>query len=365
MTVTSVAAPARTRTAAGPRKNSTSAAAKSKAGASKAATKQSAPSKAAPPAPSLAPIEAEYLPLDQNVLEHDALEVEHPNVQYPDAQPPQGRGVDEQTIVDNLPLVGYLVNEILGRLPSHVNRDELTSAGMIALVQAGRSFDPSRGVPFARFASTRIRGALIDELRSADWASRSVRARARKRDAALEALTAQLGRTPTTAELAETLGVPTSEIDAVEGDLQRAVVLSLQGFAEGVCVEDFVSAREPDPEEILLHRERVGYLLDAVAELPDRLKTVVTQYFLHELPMAEIAEQLQVSESRISQMRAEALSLLKDALNTMLDPAMITPVERPDGCAIRRRHTYFAAVAEHRDFKSRLGTAIASMPVAI
>lgn len=275
-----------------------------------------------------------------------------------------GRGVDEQTIVENLPLVGYLVNEILGRLPSHVNRDELTSAGMTALVQAGRSFDPTRGVPFARFASTRIRGALIDELRSADWASRSVRSRARKRDAALESLTAQLGRTPTTPELAQALGVSPAEVDAVEGDLQRAVVLSLQGFAEGVCVDDFVSAREPDPEDILLHRERVGYLLDAVAELPERLKTVVTQYFLYEQPMAEIAEQLQVSESRISQMRAEALSLLKDALNTVLDPALVAPSQRPEGCAIRRRQTYFSAVGGRRDYKARLATPIASMPVA-
>ena len=225
---------------------------------------------------------------------------------------------------------------------------------MAALAQAGRSFDESRGVPFARFASTRIRGALIDELRSADWASRSVRARARKRDAAEEELTRTLGRTPTLTELGEHLGVPASELDAVEEDVQRAVVLSLQGFAEGVSVDDFVSQREAAPEDIVVHRERIGYLLDAVAELPDRLKTVVVRYFLEERPMADIADELGVSESRISQMRGEALTLLKDGLNAVLDPALLGAVGRPGGCATRRREAYYAAVAGHSDYKARL-----------
>lgn len=265
------------------------------------------------------------------------------------------RAREEQVITEHLPLVGYLVSEIIGRLPAHVSRDELTSAGLAALAQAGRSFDETRGVPFARFASTRIRGALIDELRSADWASRSVRARARRRDAAEEELTRTLGRTPTAAELGEQLGVPVSELDAVEEDVQRAVVLSLQGFAEGVSVDEFVSQREAAPEDVVLHRERIGYLLDAVAELPERLKVVVIRYFLEERPMADIADELRVSESRISQMRGEALTLLRDGLNAVLDPALLAATQgRPGGCATRRREAYYVAVAGHSDYKSRL-----------
>ena len=160
-----------------------------------------------------------------------------------------------------------------------------------------------------------------------------MRARARRRDAAEEELTRTLGRTPTAAELGEHLGVPASELDAVEEDVQRAVVLSLQGFAEGVSVDDFVSQREAAPEDIVVHRERIGYLLDAVSELPDRLKTVVIRYFLEERPMADIADELGVSESRISQMRGEALTLLKDGLNAVLDPALLGAVGRPGGCA--------------------------------
>ncbi len=271
---------------------------------------------------------------------------------------PRARLVDhhreEQLVTEHLPLVGYLVSELIGRLPAHVSRDELTSAGMAALAQAARSFDDERGVPFGRFASTRIRGALIDELRSYDWASRSVRSRARRRDIAEEELTRAMGRTPTQTELAEYLGVAPSEIDAVQEDVQRAVVLSLQGFGDSGSVDDVVSGREPGPDEVLLHRERIGYLYDAVEVLPDRLRTVVIRYFFEERPMAEIAEELGVSESRVSQMRAEALLLLKDGMNAQLEPSLVAPHSRPGGCAARRRDSYVADVAAHGDFRARI-----------
>src|SRR3954447_4958529 len=261
---------------------------------------------------------------------------------------------EEQLCREHLPLVGYLVSELLGRLPAHVSRDELTSAGLAALAQAARGYDDDRGVPFARFASTRIRGALIDELRSYDWASRSVRTRARKRDAAEEELTRTLGRTPTQQELAQHLGVAVHELGSVEDDVQRAVVLSLQGFGDSGSLDEIVAVHEPAPDDVILHREKVGYLYDAVDVLPERLRTVVVRYFFEERPMAEIALELGVSESRVSQRRAEALTLLKDGINSQVDPAMVTPAARPGGCAARRREAYFAEVASNGDFKARL-----------
>src|SRR5687768_8212434 len=96
---------------------------------------------------------------------------------------------------------------MLGRLPAHVSREDLVSAGMAALAGAGRSRAPSRGIPFGSFAATRSRGALLDELRGRDWASRSVRARARRVETVQQELTGRLGRTPTQSELAEALGV--------------------------------------------------------------------------------------------------------------------------------------------------------------
>jgi RNA polymerase sigma factor FliA len=260
---------------------------------------------------------------------------------------------DDDLVRQNLPLVGHLVRETMSRVPAHVNRDDLTSAGLAALVQAARSYDAERGVSFGRYASTRVRGAILDELRSVDWASRSVRRRARQVDEVRNSLAVQIGRLPTDGEIAAVLGVGAHEIAANEEDVSRAVVMSLQGFGEAP-IDDMLASQIPGPEELIEHREKVAYLQDAVAELPDRLRVVIDGYFYGERPMAEIAEELGVTESRVSQMRAEALVLLKDALNSALEPTMVTPHARPSGCAARRRDAYFAAVAAHRSFARRL-----------
>jgi len=270
----------------------------------------------------------------------------------------------EQLVREHMSLVGHLVRETLSRVPSHVNRDDLTSAGLAALVAAARGFDADRGTPFGRFAATRIRGALIDELRGLDWASRSVRHRARRTDTARQELTASLGRTPTADELAGHLGVAKDEIAAVDDDVRRAVVLSLHGFPHGAA-EDLVPEREAGPEEMLLQRERIGYLHNAVDALPVRLKIVVIGYYMQERSMADIAADLGVSESRVSQLRSEALGLLRDGLNAQLDPELITAETIREGCVGRRRLNYFQQVAERGTLQSRLAmTNLDGLPVA-
>ncbi|HEX8627023.1 MAG TPA: sigma-70 family RNA polymerase sigma factor [Catenuloplanes sp.] len=270
----------------------------------------------------------------------------------------------EDLIRAHMPLVGHLVREMLGRVPAHVNRDDLTSAGFAALVSAARGFDESRGVPFVRFAATRVRGALIDELRGLDWASRSVRQRARRTDVARQELTASLGRTPTGAELAGHLGVSVDELDAVADDVQRAVVFSLQGFTTGVA-DEMVTERTAGPEELLIRRERIGYLHNAIEALPQRLRVVVTGYFMQERPMADIAAELGVTESRVSQLRAEALMLLKDGLNAHLDPELVPRRPSAEGCVTRRRTSYFDQIASRGTLHSRLArTSLHGIPVA-
>nr|BFE65585.1 FliA/WhiG family RNA polymerase sigma factor [Dactylosporangium thailandense] len=258
----------------------------------------------------------------------------------------------EALVRTHLPLVGHLVREMLGRLPAHVSREDLVSAGMAALAGAARSFDPARGIPFGSFATTRIRGALLDELRGLDWASRSVRTRARRVETAQQELTASLGRTPTQSELAQALGVAVDELKSIDDDVQRAVVLSLQGFTAG-SAEDLVPERTAGPEELILHRERIGYLHHAVTALPERLRTVVTAYFFDERPMTDIAAELGVTESRVSQLRAEALMLLRDGLNNHLDPHLVAAA-RDKGCVARRREAYYANIAAQGDLSARL-----------
>ncbi|MFC6154139.1 sigma-70 family RNA polymerase sigma factor [Nocardioides yefusunii] len=250
----------------------------------------------------------------------------------------------EEMITSTMPLVGHIVREMWVRLPRQVSRDDLTSAGLVALVRAAHSFDPERGVPFARYATPRIRGALVDELRAVDWASRSVRRRARDLDATRNSMAAALGRVPSNSEVAAAMGIDVDEVDANDEDLARAQVLSLQGSAEE-SFEDLLPADSPTPEQIVEHRERLTYMIESVAELPERLKAVVVGYFLEERPMAEIAAELDVSESRVSQMRAEALGLMREAMNRELDPDLVSSTHRPGGCVERRRGAYFAAVA--------------------
>ncbi len=268
------------------------------------------------------------------------------------------------TVRANMPLVGHLVREMLARVPAHVNRDDLLSAGYAALVGAARGFDEERGVPFARFAANRVRGALLDELRGLDWASRSVRRRARHNDSARQELIAELGRMPTVAEVAERLGCRVEDIESADDDVQRAIVFSLQGFATAAA-DDMVTEPSPGPEEMLIRRERIGYLRHAIDALPDRLRIVVTRYFFEERPMAQIADELGVSESRVSQLRAEALALLKDGLNVHLDPALAAQNPAKDGCVARRRAAYYDRIATRGGLRDRLAlTGPDGLPVA-
>ncbi len=270
----------------------------------------------------------------------------------------------ENLIRANMPLVGHLVREMLARVPALVNRDDLVSAGYTALVAAARGCDAGRGVPFARFAAARVRGALLDELRGLDWASRSVRQRARRTDSARQELTAELGRTPSITEVAGRLGCTVEDITAADDDVQRAVVFSLQGFATAAA-DDLVVESSPGPEDLLIRRERLGYLRHAVDALPDRLRAVITAYFFEERPMAQIAADLGVSESRVSQLRAEALVLLRDGLNTHLDPALAAQSPPKEGCVARRRAAYYDQIAVRGTLRTRLAvTGLDGLPIA-
>src|SRR4051794_39144406 len=138
---------------------------------------------------------------------------------------------------------------MIRRVPAHVQRDELAAAGSLALVQAARAFNPDLGVPFSRYAAMRVRGAIVDELRGMDWASRGARHRARQLTETSEQLTAALGRKPTREELAEALGVDVADVDATRGDVERRV-LSID--AEGAGAAESLSASGLGPEERVL-----------------------------------------------------------------------------------------------------------------
>ena len=259
----------------------------------------------------------------------------------------------------HLPLVHFEVRAISARLPAHVYTDDLVSAGMAALAMASRSFDASLGVPFGRYAVRRIRGALLDELRSADWATRSLRSKVRRRDAVHDALAADLGRRPSAVEVGAEMGVTVAELERLDADLHSSVVLRLDVIADSVGADAVLPSTSATPEATLVARERQAYLRDAVAALPQRLQVVVQGCFFEDRPMRELADELGVTESRISQMRAEALKLLRDGMNSQLAPELVSEPANAGGAVARRKAAYYAQIAARSSYRDRL-----SLPTA-
>jgi RNA polymerase sigma factor for flagellar operon FliA len=258
----------------------------------------------------------------------------------------------ERLVLEHLPLVGHIVREVLGRLPGHVSRDELVSAGTLALVLAARGFDPARGVPFAHFAAMRIRGAITDELRTWDWASRRVRVRSREVESVRSMLAARLSRLPSRDEVAQALGISIAELNALDADVHRASLVPLDRLAVEETAE-LVPAPDETPEVTLLRREQLGIMCDAIAELPERMRTVIERYYFEQLAVADIADELGVSEARIYQLRSEALQLLRTGMHACgVGPARAVPSRGPARPALSRSYT--AAVSNRSTLAQRL-----------
>lgn len=263
------------------------------------------------------------------------------------------RNSEDQLVRENMPLVHYAVAEIASRIPSYVSRNDLVSAAMFGLAQAAHTWEPARGVPFDRYASTRVRGALLDELRSHDWASRSVRAKSRQMQAATDKLRIELRRDPTSGELAGEMNVDETQVDKLVDDVHRATVLNYESLVIDGSFEDFLPSGTDSPEQELETRERHGYLTDAISALPERLRQVVVGYFFEDKSMQELAAEMNVSESRISQLRTEALALLKGGINSAMDPEPIRE-RSAKGRIARRKLEYYETVAAVSDFKTRI-----------
>lgn len=233
-------------------------------------------------------------------------------------------------ITSNLPLVGYLVSQVMAGA-THLSREDLAQAGALALVKAVDSFDATRGVPFSGYARQVILGGIRDEMRADDWAKRSTRTAIKAALSAQEVLTSALGRTPSTDEIAGALGVDRKT--AAESMAMSKVQLS--------PIDDAVTevlASDEDPTDAgLLARERLDYLRMAVEALPAKLQYIIVEVYLNERPLGEIAEELGVTHSAVSQQRAEAIRLMRDGLTANYGEGV---TEHPAAPRSARREQY-------------------------
>ncbi|HEV7956248.1 MAG: polymerase sigma factor for flagellar operon FliA [Microbacteriaceae bacterium] len=250
------------------------------------------------------------------------------------------RAARNKLVVENLPLVGYLVSEVWARA-THLSRDDLASVGAIALITSADAFDPTLGVPFGAFARRRIVGAFADDMRSADWAPRSTRRRIKETNSVQESLTAALGRPPTVDEVASALGADRETARTAIADASRVVTT-----LDDVTVEH-LHAEIPLPEETLLVAERLSYLTAAVNALPEKMRSIVEQVYFDDRSVKEIAAGLGTTHSAVSQLRAEAIRLIRDGMTVHYGEDTASPYVMQSRIAPANRTAYLTRLAEH------------------
>lgn len=218
---------------------------------------------------------------------------------------------------------------MLRGLPARVELSDLTQAGFVGLLDAAAKYDQSKGVRFWTYAELRIRGSILDSLRTLDWVPRSVRRRRRELHAATSRLETKLGRPPSDLELSRELGVSVKELREVVVEVRRAEASAemVEGLED---LDTFVrDDRAVDPHRALERREMMALLTRGIEDLPDRERLVVTLYYHEELTMKEVGEVLGVNESRISQIHSSAVKKLRMRLRRHLHPVRSSLIAHP------------------------------------
>ena len=230
-------------------------------------------------------------------------------------------GEQERVLLEHLPIVRFLARRIHERLPQHVDIEDLVSAGVVGLMDAFAKFDPDKKVQFRSYAQFRIRGAILDSLRTLDWSPRELRRKGRAVEEAIRVLTARLGRAPGEPEIAAEMGFSLEDYQQLLGDLKGLEIGTLHLERSENSGEEELAYVPGRPDEDPLFRclkgELEERLAEAIANLPDRERLVMTLYYYEEMTMREIGLALGVVESRVSQVHASAVVHLRAALRDL------------------------------------------------
>jgi RNA polymerase sigma factor FliA len=232
----------------------------------------------------------------------------------------QGLLERNSAIEDYGKLVRRLAAQLIARLPSNVELDDLIQAGMIGLLDAQSRYDPVQGVKFETFATPRIKGAMLDELRGSDWIPRVIRKNQRSIGKAIQVLEQRLKRSPSEAEVANELGQSLNDYQSMLGEARGAQLvyldeLGVDSESDEHHLDRNFADQSPNPFEQLMEGQFRESLIAAIKALPDREKLVMSMYYEQELNLKEIGRVLQVTESRVCQMHTQAITRLRAKLD--------------------------------------------------
>ncbi len=231
----------------------------------------------------------------------------------------------EEVIKQYSPMIKYVANRIAMRLPPHIEMDDLVSVGVLGLIDAITKYDPTRGAKFKTYAEFRVRGAILDELRSMDWVPRSVRQKASNVDSVVQKLQSKLGRPPEDEEVAGEMGISLDQFFDTLNETKSMPVLSLEGLGiaketgEQQSLLDCLAGKgDTDPQTQIRLNELKEIIAQAIDTLPEQARLMISLYYYEELTMKEIGAVLDVTESRVSQIHSKAVFKLCTELKALI-----------------------------------------------
>ncbi|MFQ5697307.1 MAG: FliA/WhiG family RNA polymerase sigma factor [Myxococcota bacterium] len=235
------------------------------------------------------------------------------------------REVKDQIVIEHTALIRYIVNRIGARLPSHIDLDDLHNTGVIGLMDAIDKYDPEKNCKFKTYAEFRIKGAILDQLRSLDWVPRSIRQKSRRLEQAYSEVEQRLGRAASEAEVASSLGLDSHEFHFLLNQVRGISMVNLDELRSGSDSEQplagdiFEDIKAESPFASLKSREMRQAVADCIGGLPEKERLVISLYYYEDLNMKEIGSVLGITESRVCQIHTKAVGRLRSRLRSLLN----------------------------------------------